>query len=350
MESINTDMGRRKKRWWRWLLAVLLLVILGGGLAGWWANRWMQAAMEPVNPATTDSVNITISPGASPVQIANQLQERGLIHSSWFFQVYARYTDQDRRLRAGEYVLSPAMSLRQMIQQLVEGRVKTYSFTIPEGYTVREIAILLARQGVAPEAEFYQLAATGQVGVDWVAGLPDVPVRLEGYLFPDTYQITRETSTVAIIRMMLARFETVYTPLKPQIKALGLTDHQAVTLASIVESEARVSAERPVIAAVYLNRLSRGMLLQADPTVQYALPQPKPRLLYADLEVDSPYNTYRNPGLPPGPIAAPGQASLQAVANPSSVDFLYFVAQNDGSHIFSRTLNEHNAARRRVRQ
>lgn len=176
--------------------------------------------------------------------------------------------------------------------------------------------------------------------------MPNNEKRLEGYLFPDTYKVTATTTEREIIDMMLARFAREATPeFRQKAQKLGLTLHQAVILASIVEREAKVDKERPKVAAVFLNRMKKGWKLESCATVQYALGQPKARLLNKDLQIDSPYNTYKYSGLPPTPIASPGRASLQAAVNPANVDYLFFVVSQDGRHVFSRTLAEHNRAK-----
>jgi UPF0755 protein len=239
------------------------------------------------------------------------------------------------------------MSWGELIDALTEGRGLVHTFTIPEGYSINDMVSTIATAtGVSSDS---LLAATRDSTLVRSVG-SQVPT-LEGYLFPDTYTFPAGTSADAIVRSLVRRFEDVWQPeWNERLSALALTRHELVTLASIVEKEARKSEERPVIAAVYLNRLKRGMRLQADPTVLYALGRHVDRVLYRHLEIDSRYNTYRYAGLPPGPIASPGKAALEASLNPANVPFLYFVAHPDGHHEFRTTFAEHAAAIRAVRR
>ncbi len=276
--------------------------------------------------------------GASLREIASKLETEGLIRSRYVFTLLSWVRDRSRGLKAGEYRLSPAMSPEAILEVLARGEVVQHALTIPEGYSVREIAAAIERAGFGPARQ-----------VEAVASDPaflkrfQIPVHsAEGYLFPETYHFTKRTVPPKILSRMVLTFRERF---KPEMVALAkkrsLSVHQVVTLASIIERETAVPAERPLIAAVYLNRLKRRMRLQADPTVLYALNRTSGALTRQDLHVDSPYNTYRTRGLPPGPIASPGLESLDAVLHPAPVGYLYFVARGDGSHIFSRTLKEH---------
>lgn len=321
------------------------------GLAAAWA-WWQWALAAPAAGGRgADTVEFTVPRGASTAAIARRLAAAGLIRSPLAFQLYVRGRGLDGRLRAGTYALSPAMDVPQLVGVLVEGRVLTDRVTIPEGYTVAQVVQLLARRGLAREDELR--AALAERARRWPY-LPRVPLRepLEGYLFPDTYLFPRGASAGEMVDAMLSRFERAMRPeWRRRAAELGLTVHQVVTLASIVEREARVPEERPVIAAVFHNRLRRGMRLDADPTVLYALGRTAGPLTRADLAVDSPYNTYRHAGLPPGPIANPGAAALEAVLYPADVDYLYFVRLPDdsGRHAFARTLAEHQRNVQRYR-
>jgi UPF0755 protein len=234
-----------------------------------------------------------------------------------------------------------------VIGKLARGETYERLVTFPEGLTISEMAGAFEAQGLGPAPAFIEAARASARISHLDPGARD----LEGYLFPETYAVPRRTTAAQVVRLMVGRFEESFTPeLRREAAALGLTVRQAVTLASLVEKETARPEERPIVAAVYLNRLRIGMALQCDPTVIYALRLAggyRGNLTRADLTVDSPYNTYRYPGLPPGPIAAPGLASLQAAVRPASVDYLYFVSRNDGSHVFARTLAEHNQNVRR---
>ncbi|ADU51331.1 aminodeoxychorismate lyase [Thermaerobacter marianensis DSM 12885] len=338
---------------WRWLGAVVaMLAVAAAGAAGW-AYRAYQNALQPPRPGSTQAVVVRVPRGASSVEIAELLYRRGLIRDPLAFRVLARLQGRDGELRAGVYRLSPGMPAAAILDKLARGEILTARFTIPEGWTVAQVADHLDRQGLVDRQAFR--AALDRAAATWPYLPRDPKARaalkepLEGYLIPDTYRVPVDESGRAdpalVVRMMLDRFRQVFGEGEEErARRLGLTVHQAVTLASIVEREARVADERPVIAAVYLNRLERGMSLDADPTVLYALGRTSGTLTYRDLRTDSPYNTYRYPGLPPGPIGAPGRAALQAVLQPADVDYLYFVLSPDGSgrHRFARTLAEHN--------
>lgn len=292
-------------------------------------------------------VRVVIPPGSSFRAAADSLERAGVVGSSRFFRLYAKLRGQDRSLRPGTYELRPGTGWDAAIAALTQGRGLVASITIPEGFTLAAIVPLLAERLDAPQDSV--LAAVRDSAE--LARL-DIPSgTLEGYLFPETYSFSVGTPARAAVAAMVREFERRWHPAwTARLDTLGLTRHEVVTLASIVEKEARVADERPTIAAVYCNRLRQGMLLQADPTVQYALGSHVERVLYAHLETESPYNTYRVAGLPPGPIASPGSASLEAALYPADVPFLFFVARPDGRHEFRRTFAEHVQARQEVRR
>lgn len=297
--------------------------------------------------ADTQSVRVTIPTGASMRAAAESLHSAGIIGSPRMFQLYAKLRRSDRGIKAGTYLLPQNASWGAALSALREGRGVVNVVTIPEGYTLSQIEPLLAaKMEVAPESIRAAVSDTA------LLNRLDIPTTtLEGYLFPDTYAFPPGTSARAAVTAMVRRFEQQWRPeWGARLDTLQVSRHDLVTLASIVEREARLPAERPVIAAVYWNRLRRGMLLQADPTVQFALPQHQSRLLYKHLKVKSPYNTYRNSGLPPGPIGAPGASSLRATLYPSNAPFRYFVAHPDGHHEFRVTLEQHEAAKRIARR
>jgi UPF0755 protein len=286
-------------------------------------------------------VEFTVPPGASFSDVTDTLVERGLVRSSRLFSVYGRLRGDAERLRAGRYSLAPGSGWREILEALTTGHVVTEPVTIPEGFRLTQIAERLS--DITEEPSDSVLARLTEPGADTLLDVPGPG--LEGYLFPDTYRFTPGVGVDAVIRAMVDRYHAFWTPQRrARLDSIGMTERQVVTLASIVQAEARVVNEMPRIASVYRNRLQRGMLLQADPTVLYALGGPRDRLLYAAIDsvADSPYNTYRQPGLPPGPIGAPGAAALEAALYPSGEAYLYFVARLDGTHVFSRTLSEHN--------
>ncbi|NMB17237.1 MAG: endolytic transglycosylase MltG [Firmicutes bacterium] len=289
---------------------------------------------------------VEIPVGSTGRDVAKLLHEAEVVRDPQAFAMFARLLGFDSDLKAGYYLFSPGMTPLQILTHIQQGNVVTKRVTIPEGFNLEEIASLLARMGLADEGRFLRFARDKRLVYGDSCPI-DMPVdTLEGYLFPDTYRFAKGQREEEIIKVMVNRFLEVATPL---YEGYGgpMTFHEVVALASIVEKEAIYDRERPVIAGVFLNRLRIGMRLQADPTVRYVVSEPRSRVLYRDLEVESPYNTYRYPGLPPGPIASPGLASIRAVIKPADVDYMYFIARGDGTHYFSCTFAEHVAARRR---
>jgi UPF0755 protein len=293
------------------------------------------------------TTRVVIPPGATFRVAADSLHRAGVIGSTRLFRLYASLRGHDRRIRAGAYVMKRGMSWPAVVSALTQGTGLIHTVTIPEGYAIADIAPLLARTlGVEQDSV---LAATRDSATRERLGVPTPTI--EGYLFPDTYSFPDGTTGRAAVEAMVKRFEQVWQPeWNAKLEKLALSRHDIVTLASIVEKEAKVPAERPVIAAVYLNRLRIGMKLQADPTVQYALGRHSARLFYKDLRVDSPYNTYEHAGLPPGPIASPGRASIVASLDPAAVPYRYFVAHPDGHHEFHVDFASHARAVAAVRR
>lgn len=291
-------------------------------------------------------IRVIIPRGASFAVATDSLKHAGLISSPLFFRLYARLKKQDRNIKPGTYLLKQETPWSSIVNALNGGHGLVNTITIPEGFALSQIVPLLAETLNVP-ADSVNAAVRDTVLLHRVGATAGT---LEGFVFPDTYAFPLGTTARAAVLETVKRFEREWKPeWNRNLVTLGLNRNKAVTLASIVEKEARRPEERPVIAAVYLNRLNAGMLLQADPTVQYALGRHTPRVFFKDLEVDSPYNTYKYPGLPPGPIASPGGASLAAALNPANVDYLYFVAAADGHHEFRKTLSEHEAAKKEVR-
>jgi UPF0755 protein len=290
-----------------------------------------------------------IPTGATFRAAADSLASAHVIRSARLFRWYAALTHHDRAIKPGTYVLRPGTGWASALDALVEGNGLVHSLTIPEGWDLTSIVPALAQTlNVPPES--VTAAVRDSALLDSV-GAPAGTPTLEGYLFPDTYTFPDGTPARMAVSEMVRTFQRAWRPeWNARRDSLGLSRHQIVTLASIVEKEVRVGEERPVIAAVYENRLRRNMPLQADPTVQYALGHHVDRVYYKDLDIESPYNTYRHPGLPPGPIASPGAASIAAVLAPADVPYLYFVARADGHHEFRSTFAEHEAAKAEVRQ
>lgn len=317
----------------RKLILALVLLALGG--AAWFhETRW------PVRRAGDPAQPLVVPAGAGVLDIGRQLQQLGLVRHPEVFRVYVMSRGETGHLRAGEYSLEGTMSIEQIVDKLVRGDVVRHTVTFPEGTSLEDMARLAATKGIAAEA--FLAAARDPAPI---RDLDPQATDLEGYLFPDTYDIPRGADAAAqLVSRMVRRFRTVITPELPARAASGRTLREVVTLASIVETETARPEERPRVAAVFLNRLQKKMPLQTDPTVIYALRKAGTYdgdIRREDLDVDSPYNTYRFAGLPPGPIASPGRASLQAALHPAPSRELYFVSRNDGSHQFSETLAEH---------
>jgi UPF0755 protein len=292
-------------------------------------------------------VQVVVPQGSTFRAAAESLSAKGVIGNVTLFRTYAKIRGADRRIKAGTYVLRPKSGWAFVVDALQEGKGAVHTITIPEGFALSQIVPLIASTLRVPEDSV--IAAVRDTAL---LRRLDVPTEtLEGYLFPDTYSLLPGTPARAAVRTMVQRFENQWRPeWSARLDTVTLSRHDVVTLASIVEREAKLREERPVIAAVYMNRLRDGMLLQADPTVQYARGTWAQRLYFRDLEVDSPYNTYRVAGLPPGPIASPGAASLEAVLYPADAPYKFFVAFPDGHHEFRRTYTEHLEAVRAARR
>jgi len=291
---------------------------------------------------------IDIPMGSNVFQIGALLEEKGLIKNRNSFVWYLYLTRQQNSLKAGHYTFGAQFTFTQLLQELKKGRPIIYKVTIPEGYTSAEIGRLLSERGLVNYERFQELLHDR---VFLRSQLIDFsPVSGEGYLFPDTYEFAKGAKEEEILSVFFQRFRQVWAEVSSGANLNGLTPEEVVTLASIVEGEAKAAEERPIIAGIFLNRLRRGQLLQSCATVQYALGERKQRLLYKDLEIDSPYNTYRYKGLPPTPIGNPGRASLKAALAPADTDYLYFFAKPDGTHVFSRTYREHLNAQNRLAQ
>lgn len=316
----------------------------------WWVGSSLYRMTDFAGPASegpAKTVNFTITKGETTTQIADRLKEEGLIKQPLLFRIMLRFRASDVKFEAGEFELSTNMTTDELIGALSHAQEKSITVTIPEGWRAEEIAAKLAENGLVDEEDFMSLVREGQFDYGFLADRPE-GTSLEGYLFPDTYFIPKSYTARDIIKMMLDNFDKRFGPeMRQEVAKRGLSIHQVVTMASIVEREVHVPEERATVAGVFYNRFKADMPLQADPTVQYAVGNPTgwwPEELSAeDLVVDSPYNTYTHTGLPPGPICNPGFAVLQAAVAPADTDYLYFVATGDGSHVFASTLEEHNA-------
>lgn len=337
-DRVITGRDRKKRKSWATFIvtAVILTPLVFAIMA-------FKISLMPVNDQKAVQITVVVPKSAATSTIAGVLKKSGVIRNASAFRLYARIQDVDGKLKPGSYTMNTAMTVPEVIRDLIKGPPDRITLTVPEGYTVAQIADLLEQKGLSTGAAFNQ-ALNQNWQFSFFKDLPAQKNNLEGYLFPDTYYLGSDSVSEKIVEMMLQNFEQVmerYDYIN-KAKAKGLTLNEAVTVASMVEREARVESERPRIAGVIYNRLNAGMPLQIDATVQYALGKQKEKLLYKDLEIDSPYNTYKISGLPPGPIANPGWPSLKAAIEPEKNNYFYYCAKPDGSHAFARTLAEHN--------
>ena len=318
----------------------ILLAVLAAAAVG----RLYYRLKHPSGAGALSAVTIVFPQGTTTAQIFRRLAETGVVPDGRVAEVYYRLYRSKTRLQAGEYLFDRPMPIDDVINRMGRGEVVKYSVVVPDGLTAEETFQLFWSRGIGGPEGFERALRETELLPGVTSGATD----LEGFLFPDTYLVTRSTSARAIVDLMVAQFRKNFTPeMREQAQRLGLTLLQAVTLASIVEKESGLPSEGPEIASVYLNRLKRGMRLQADPTVIYALRRDKKwngTLYRSDYAYDSPYNTYVYAGLPPGPICNPGTNALKSAVTPARTDYLYFVADTSGGHRFSRTFEEHLAA------
>ena len=321
-----------------WILAGIgLLAVSGAALAVYDIHRY---AHHP-DAVTEGRHTVSIRPGEGFGAITARLQEKGLIRTPFKFRLYARFSGYHTQLKAGEYELSAEMSPKQILATLKGGKVRLYRVTIPEGYQLRQIAETVEAAGFGNAPDFLRLATDPEVARS--AGIE--AQTLEGYLFPDTYYFPRGHAPRAIIDAMLKRFRAAITDQwRARAREIGLSLHEVVTLASIIEKETGEPAERPLISSVFHNRLRKGMRLETDPTVIYGIEDFNGNLTRKDLRTPTPYNTYVIKGLPPGPIASPGAAALEAALYPAETDYLFFVSRRDRTHQFSTNWEDHNRA------
>ena len=317
---------------------IVALLLIGGAVGSRFYLRWAKAPVA----VSGNPVRITVKEGASVEAVAQEIESKGVIRSARVFALAGK----GAVIKPGIYDIAPSESVARILSRLQKGDVVTVRVTFPEGFTAAQVAKRLAKNGLCDEATFLELVTKRGDTVN-----ADLPKNLEGYLFPDTYRFPIGATETQIAERMTANFDTVFVvPNRADIEASGRSLADLVTIAAMVEREARVAKDRPLIAGVIYNRLRRGMRLQIDATVQYARKQHAARLLYRDLEVESPYNTYRVAGLPPGAICNPGNASLDAALRPASHTDLFYVATADGSHVFSETYAGHQANIRAVRR
>lgn len=334
----------------RALLIIILVLALAGGGGAWYIWKGMQP-VEPAGPPVT----FIVEKGMGSAEIASLLEDQGIIRNGLFFRGYLKWVKEGSSFKAGTYTASPGDSYDELIARLNAGDVvkeETVVFTIPEGFTAKQVADKLAEAWNQPADVFLQLINSG-TGLNAVSTLKipedaNLRHRLEGYLFPETYELVKDSTPQEVVEAMLEQLTKKLDSIpdwQEKLAERGLTLHELLTVASLVEREVVVDEERPLVAGVIYNRLNKGQNLEIDATVQYLLDKQKERLLNKDLKVESPYNTYRNPGLPPGPIGSPGLASIEAALRPEASDYYFYVTKKDGSqgHLFGKTYKEHLA-------
>jgi len=319
-------------------IRVILILLLIGAL-GFIGYSYVKGINKVKDPGDTAVRTIQIVEGSSTQDIAEALEEGGVIGRAFDFRLFSKLRGYDGGYLAGEYKLSPSMDMETIANIITAGSVKLEFFTIPEGLTVNQIALRLHQNGKADYDTFMKLASGGSFDYDFLpSDLPEGEERLNGFLFPDTYNFPEDADEYAIITTMLNRFDEVYTPeMRARAKELGYTDREILTIASIIERETVLAEERPLVSSVIYNRLNDGMNLEMCSTVQFILGEQKEFLTYEDTAIDDPYNTYIYAGLPPGPICCPGIDSIKAALYPADTDYLFFVvsAKLDGSMAFS---------------
>jgi len=327
----------KKVPWWVFLIATGTLFCL--------VHFYIALFVPPSNEKVWKEVPVT--EGMSFKAIAGTLHKEGIIRYRGYFEIIGRIQGISRRVRAGYYGLNTNMSLWEVLDNLRKGKIIEYEVVIPEGYNLFQIGWTLSGTPLIAEPhEFIDLVKNKK----YVRSLGIEADTLEGYLFPDTYYLPKGIKLEDIPKRMLQRYKAVFSDsYRSRAKELGYTEHQILTLASIVEKEAKVSSERKLVSAVYHNRLKQGMKLQADPTAVYGTKAWITKITKEDLKRQSPYNTYLRKGLPPGPIANPGEGAILAALYPENVDYIYFVAQGDGSHFFSNNFGSHEKAINRYR-
>ncbi|WP_379136163.1 endolytic transglycosylase MltG [Paenibacillus sp. sgz500958] len=334
----------------RTLLVLILLLALAAGGGAWYVWKGMQP-VEPAGPAVT----FTIEKGMGSSEIADLLENNGIIRNSLFFKGYLKWTKEGAQFKAGTYNAKPGDTYDNLISRLNAGDVvkkEMVTFTVPEGFTAQQVVVKLAEAWNVDSSLFLKLVDSGEgLKESEILGIPkdqELRHRLEGYLFPETYEVVKESTPAEVVEVMLEQLQKKLDAIpdwQQKLKERGLTLHELLTVASLVEREVVVDSERPLVAGVIYNRLEKGQKLEIDATVQYLLDKQKDRLLNKDLEVVSPYNTYKTEGLPPGPICNPGIAAIEAALSPKKSDYFFYVTKKDGSqgHLFAKTYKEHLA-------
>ena len=344
-EKIRTGEDRNSgKASFGFVLVLLIAVIIAG--AGY---KYIHGIGEPLDSSSQEKISVDIPSGSGTAAIGRILEEDGVIKSARQFKIKSRMDKNDGKYRTGVYELSPSMNMDEIMQILMDGSQNTLRFMVPEGYTLKQIADKFAETGNGTAEDFLNETQNGDFDFEYNDQMVDGEKRYEGFLYPDTYEIYKNESAHGIIQRMLTRFEQVYDAAADEatVDTSKYSVFDLVTVASLIEREVKLDEERPLVASVIYNRLNKNMKLQMCSTVQYALGTPKARLMNSDLKIDSPYNTYQNAGLPAGPIASPGQASISAALHPADTDYLYFVLTSAGSgkHNFASTGDDFSSYR-----
>lgn len=334
-------MARIKNRR-RFIGSILIVMILSTLFILFAVNHYLGSTKNALIPGDTETILVTIPRGTSTGEIAELLKQQGLIADTTLFRIKSKLEGYEGNYKAGEYPLSAGMTMEEMMSILLAGHDNVTRFTIPEGYDIGRTIETLSSQGLIDSEAFQKEVEMGDFDYSFMSLLPAGKNRLEGFLYPETYEVYSDANEHEIIDKMLSQFDQVFDQKRiERAKEIGMDPYAVVILASIIEREAVISEDRPVIAGVFYNRLRIEMPLQSCATVQYILGEQKAVLSDADVKIESPYNTYRIAGLPPTPICSPGIESIDAALWPTSSDYLYFLAKGDGSHVFSTTYEEH---------
>lgn len=335
--------------WKKWTAIAAVFIVLVGGGFGLYLAFGTTAVMQRSDRDAQENIYMTVKSGTTASEISDKLTKLGVIDSKMRFWWLMKLQGDANKFKTGTYAFKPHMDEQAVLDKLVAGDTTIVKFTIPEGFGVKEIAKRLADEGLVDENEFLE-KAKNYAPYSYMKKGPNVRYAAEGYLFPDTYELQSDATPEIIMKMMTQDFDNRLTPeMRQQAAAMGLSIHDLITLASLVEKEARYDEDRPIIAQVFLKRLQIGMPLQSDAPLQYLMAGPKEDVSLADTKIDSPYNTYQHQGLPPGPIASPGMKAINAVLHPAATDYLYFVADRQGHNHYSTTYEEHEAIVEQVR-
>lgn len=333
---------------------VAIAFVLIAGIVGLFGYNYVKSALKPVDPDATKTIAVEVPIGSTLSSISTLLEDKGVIKNARVFKYYAKFKNESQ-FQAGNYALTQAMTLDELIESLKTGKVyrkPVFTMTVPEGLTLEQIGKVVEKKTPYTQKEFMDLVTSDAFVQQMKAKYPElvtdavlagnVRYDLEGYLFPATYSYFEEKPSLeSIVDEMVGAMDKVVKDYHDVLTEKKMSVHQLLTFASLLEREATAQTDRETIASVFYNRIEKGMPLQTDPTVLYALGSHKDRVLYKDLEVDNAYNTYKNKGLPPGPIAGAGKTSIEAVLNPSTTDYLYFLADKKGINHFSKTYDEH---------